>query len=179
MDASPSIATARPSGAPAAVVVSSPATFFHKFVFPIGWGAFFSWGTAALFLHRGGAPGHAAPPSWARWLCLGALLLGGLVFRQVSLPLKRVAFDDGFLRISNYLREIRVPFAEVRAGGFGGGEIDGRSLVVLEFDRETPFGESVQFLPKSREAVELLRARLAPELGPSRDDGKGAAVEKE
>jgi hypothetical protein len=173
MDASSPVSAA--PGSPAVpTVVSASSTFFHKFVFPVVWGAFFSWGTAVLFLQRAGAPGRAAPPSWARWICLAALVLGGLVFRQVSLPLKRVAIDDGFLRISNFLREIRVPFSEVHAGGFGGGEIDGRSLVVLEFDRETPFGESVQFLPKSREAVELLRSRLAPELGPPPDATKDA-----
>lgn len=176
MDASPSTPAAPASGA-AGTVVSSSSTFFHKFVFPVLWGAFFSWATAALFLQHGGAPGRAAPPSWAGWLCLAALVLGGLAFRQVSLPLKRVAVDDGFLRISNYLREIRVPFSEVRAGGFGGGEIDGRSLVVLEFDRETPFGESIQFLPRSREAIDLLRSRLSPELGPAKG-GDTARAEK-
>ncbi len=157
-------------------LLSSRSTFFVKFVFPTIWGGGWSFATAMLFLHPSTAAGSTSP--LAKWIFLGCLVLGGFLFRRVAFPLKRVILEDDVLRISNYRQEIRMPIRRVRSAGFDPGvEANGRSLVGIEFDEETPFGRTIEFLPRSREAVELLRARLGPEIGgpPSKDDEDLAA----
>lgn len=161
------------------VVVSSPWTFVCKWVFPAIWGGLWSYFTAALFLGTTTATFNVRvwswyilrdqPVSWGKWVALGFLVLGGFIFGSVAIPLKRVAVEDGRLLISNYRREISVPFVDVCAGGFTDGAIDGRPIVELAFRVSTPFGKSISFLPASRDALSLLRARLRPELGPEVD----------
>ena len=156
-------------------VVSSPWTFFFKFVFPAVWGGIFSYATASLFLGETTSTFSFSlfgiyiirdqPDLWGKWVLLGSLVLGGVVCRIVCYPLKRVAVEGDHLLISNFRREISVPFANVWAGGFAGGEIDRRSLVTLVFKPPTAFGRSIKFAPASQEALDLVRARLRPELG--------------
>lgn len=157
-------------------LLSSRSTFFIKFIFPTIWGAGWSYGTAMLFLERSTA---GSPSPWAKWMFLAFLVLGGVLFRRVAFPLKRVILEDDVLRISNYRREIRMPIRRVRSAGFDpGAEINNRSLVGIEFDEETPFGRTIEFVPRSREAVDLLRARLGPKIGgPPEKDDDGLAAE--
>ena len=160
---------------PMKVVVSSPATFVFKFVAPVVWGGLWSCGTTLLLLAQTKATFSVRvwsfdivkdhPVSWGGWASLGFLFLGGVVFRAVAFPLKRVALEGDHLLISNFVREISVPFTAVYAGGFDGGEINHRSLVVLVFRAPTSFGKSIKFVPASKESLSLLRARLRPELG--------------
>jgi len=85
---------------------------------------------------------------------------------------------DDVLRISKYRQEIRVPIRRVRSAGFDPvAAINRRSLVGIEFDQPTPFGRSIEFMPRSPEAVELFRARLGPTIGgpPSKEDSALAA----
>jgi len=155
-------------------LLSSRLTFFMKFVFPAIWGGGWSFATAMLF--RESSTTGTSP--FAKWMFFGLLILGGFFCRRIAFPLKRVILEDDVLRISNYRQEIRVPIRRVRSAGFEPGiEINNRSLVGVEFDQPTPFGRSIEFMPRSREAVELFRARLGPEIGgpPSKDDDDLAA----
>jgi hypothetical protein len=61
--------------------------------------------------------------------------------------LKRVALDDGDLRISDYRREIVVPLREVEAVEQ---KRFGIHAVVVRFARDTEFGRRVLFFPKGR-----------------------------
>ena len=124
-----------------------------------------------LFLRSSMTAGSTSP--WTKWIFFGCLVVGGFLFRRVAYPLKRVILEDDVLRISNYRQEIRVPIRRVRSAGFEPGiEINNRSLVGIEFDQPTPFGRSIEFMPRSPEAVELFRARLGPEIGgpPAKED---------
>ena len=157
------------------VVVSSPWTFVFKWIFPAAWGGLWSYATASLFLGRATSTFSVhiwswyiirdEPVSWGRWVFRAFLVVGGLVFGAFAVPLKRVALQDDHLQISNYRREISIPFNNVHAGGFSGGEINQRPVVELVFRSTTAFGRSISFVPASREALSLLRARLRPELG--------------
>ena len=157
------------------IVVSSPWTFVYKTVVPAVWGGLWSYGTALLFLGKTTATFNVhlwswhivkdQTVSWGKWVFLGFLVLGGFIFSAVALPLKRVAVESDRLLISNYRREISVPFTNVYAGGFSDGQIDDSPVVELVFRSITPFGKSISFLPASKEALSILRARLRPELG--------------
>jgi hypothetical protein len=150
-------------------------TFFMKFVFPVLWGGIWSYGTAELFTDPSSVKSHwkgffvsreGPAPWWAKWVFLGLLVVGSFLCARVVVPLKRVLLEDGFLRISNYVREISVPTDDVVSAGFDrDAEINGRSLLALRFRTETEFGPSIEFLPRSQEAIELLRARLGPSIG--------------
>jgi hypothetical protein len=99
------------------------------------------------------------------------LIIGAWVCSLV-VKLKRVALDDEALVISNYFRRIRVPLGQVRAGGFEDawvgvglvvgpvGIVERRPFVALVFEKRTPFGRIIDFIPRSKESLDLLRGRL-------------------
>jgi hypothetical protein len=153
-------------------VLSSRWTAFSKFAFPALWGGGWSYFTALLFTDpsRISWQGGGAPPPWAKWVFLAILVGGGEMCRRVCVPLKRVILEDGYLRISNYRHEIHVPVSEVQRAGFdAGAEVNGKRLVGLEFHSETPFGRAIEFIPRSPDAIEVLRARLGPAVGGPRE----------
>jgi len=142
------------------VSLSSPLTFVNKFVFPVIWAGGWSYATALLFR------GQFRAPWWEKWLFLLLLVVGAFVLSRVAYGLKRVELEDLTLYISNYRKEIAVPITEViKAGWDPYASIDNRSLVALKFKSETAFGRMIEFMPRSPEAVDLLRARLGPEVG--------------
>lgn len=161
------------------IVLSSRWTPFFKFVFPVVWGGLLGYITSVLFLNSSSLAwrlliwrGHSDPPSVLKWISLGALFLGGLVCARL-VRLKRVVLDEDSVLISNYFRMARVPFQRIRAGGIdpdaeievsgSAGPVavhDRRPLVVLEFSGRTPFGRSIEFIPRSQEVLAELRKRL-------------------
>ncbi|HTR04435.1 MAG TPA: hypothetical protein VMN82_14685 [Thermoanaerobaculia bacterium] len=157
------------------IVVSSPWTFVFKWIVPAFWAGLWSYLTASLFLGEATATFNVhlwswyivkdQPVSWGKWAALGCLVAGGMLFGAVAVPLKRVAVEGDHLLVSNYRREVSVPFSDVLAGGLTGGEISDSPVVELVFRSTTPFGKSISFVPASRETLSLLRARLRPELG--------------
>ena len=154
-------------------LLSSRLTFFMKVIFPIFWGGIWSWGTGQLFTDPASVHfslqvffvrfGWEVRPTWVKWLFVGGLFVGSFLCARVLIPLKAVTLDGDVLRISNFLREIRVPIEDVTDGGFESDVmVNGRSLVVLRFRSETAFGRSIEFVPRSRGAISLLRTRLGP-----------------
>jgi hypothetical protein len=135
----------------------------------------FGYGTGLLFLNPSNLSwrlliwrGHGDPPWVLKWIALGALFLGGFMCARL-VRLKRVLLDEDSLGISNYFRQVRVPFKKIRTGGlepdvevevFGTGFSDRRPFVVLEFSGETLFGRSIEFIPRSQEVRAELRKRL-------------------
>jgi hypothetical protein len=129
--------------------LSSAQTFVMKFISP----AACLGGSAAgymLMFTSGKFPGLAAIPLAAemKWLFLGATVLGGILVYWFCMRLKRVALDDRWLYISNYLREIRVPLENVA------GVSENRWLnthpITVAFRQDTDFGSQIIFMPKAR-----------------------------
>jgi hypothetical protein len=121
-------------------VLSSSQTFFVKFFGP----ALIVPAAAYLLLLslRGrGFPGAFANP----WL----VMAGGFGYSLWwSFILKRVAVAGDSIYISDYSREVRVPLSAITE------VTENRWLklhpVSIAFDRETPWGSSIKFMPKMR-----------------------------
>jgi hypothetical protein len=128
--------------------LSSAQTFMVKFVFPVVWIAGFGFGTAALwfeFLHgRNAFP----PPPQLRWIFLAILISGSLFHWWLCMPLKRVRRDDARLLVSNYRREISVPFGLIERIS------ENRWInihpVTIYLRKDTEFGDTITFMPKAR-----------------------------
>jgi hypothetical protein len=112
-------------------------TFFLKFVLPSLWLGGFGFGAALL-----------RPPSDTNWMFLAAFAIAGLSLYWWGVRLKRVVMTHGELRISNYRREIVVPFSEIDE------VTENRWVnvhpVTVQFVRRTDFGQRIVFMPKAR-----------------------------
>jgi len=75
------------------------------------------------------------------------VLFGASLYWYYS-RLKKVAIDSNGLVISNYLREVRVPWREI-IDVSGSRWINTRQVKVT-FDRDIGFGASITFMPKAR-----------------------------
>jgi hypothetical protein len=121
--------------------LSSGWTYGMKFLFPVLWISGF--GLGSLFLWSK-APADAVPPYgfFAAWLAVTAFIL------WTSVGLKRVRVDERRLYVSNYLREISVPFtaiADVKQNRW----LRHRPVTIY-FKEATGFGDRVTFMPKQR-----------------------------
>jgi hypothetical protein len=127
--------------------LSSGQTFFVKFFGPaliVPLGAYLVYLTARssveLDTMRGGIAIWTVP-----WLAV----IGGFLFNLWwGFALKRVAIDGDSILISNYSREVRLPLSAI---------IDVRENrwiklhpVTIVFDRETPWGSNIKFMPRLR-----------------------------
>jgi hypothetical protein len=157
--------------------VSSPYTFLFKFIFPPLWIGGFGFGTLQLWLSpetvvfngvRGGATREH------QWLFLGALVLGAALLLWHCTRLHRVRLTDGGLLVSNYFREISVPFGQIAR--VTQSRLSNPRTITLHLRGETPLGGKVRFFPsthgrlafwKEDELVHELRARagLVREVG--------------
>jgi hypothetical protein len=118
-------------------VISSPFTFFLKFVFPGGW---LAPGLYALAQGPAGAAGIFI----CLWLCVSLLL-----FRWSVFPLKKVSLGEGYLRVSNFWREVAIPLSaveSVQAVGYGwpSWHLPG---VVVRLRAPSEFGARIRFIP--------------------------------
>lgn len=96
--------------------LSSAWTFIFKYPFPVVWITGFGLGTLSLFADPAdviynGVRG-AAPPD-LKWTLLVAWITGSAFILWIARPLKRVRVTEGALLVSNYWREVRVPFGAV------------------------------------------------------------------
>lgn len=128
-------------------VLSSSQTFFVKFIGPAlvapmaAYLLFVDARTGAfLRLHHGMAPLALLP-----WLMIAGVFLFSLWW---SFQLKRVAVDGDSIFISDYSQEVALPLSAI---------VDVRENrwlkmhpVTVEFDRDTPWGNTIRFMPKLR-----------------------------
>ena len=133
-------------------LLSSRWTFFQKFLFPALWVAGFGLVTLLFFVDpadvvydgvRGGAPPGVG------WIFLAAWLAGGALVLWVSLPLQRVRLVDDALLVSNFARELRVPFgmiAEVRQNRW----VSARPITVRLRADVPGLGRRFTFIPPTR-----------------------------
>jgi len=124
--------------------LSSLATVYMKFIFPVLWIAGFSSETLALFLASDPQPDTA----FMTWVFLAFAFAGTLALRWICMPLKRVRMDDTALYISNYSKEIIVPLRDIA-------EItENRWInihpITINFHTQTEFGMRIKFMPKTR-----------------------------
>ena len=88
------------------------------------------------------------PPPQMKLAFLGAWILGTTLILWTSAGLKRVRMDDRQLYVSNYIREISVPFSEiidVRQNRW----LNSRPITIY-FRDATEFGGKATFIPKWR-----------------------------
>ncbi len=109
-----------------------------KFVFPVLWISACGAGTVTALADRPpGYPWQALPVVW---------LLGSLGCYWFAGRLKKVTIEQDGLIISNYFREICVPWRSITL--VSGSRWINTSRVTVTFDRDTGFGTSIIFMPK-------------------------------
>lgn len=149
---------------PPGVPISSRFTPVAKFLWPAGWLGLMGYFNLLAFT---GSPrlrwgGGATDPAWGKPLLVTLFVLGLFVAVRVSAPLKRVHLLPGGLHVSNYFREIRVPWADVGRvvvhSDFGHRRTP---IVELELRRRGAFGTRISLMPASPQALASLEASAA------------------
>jgi hypothetical protein len=140
--------------------LSSPVTFFWKFVFPIFWIGFASVATYTAWFHperwqNGGSLGE-------RWGTTAMLLVGSAVLVPHAARLCRVRLNEDGLTISNYWRQMHVPFAAIADVEFR--PMKGPPRVTLTFRSSTPLGRRVIFIPYA-DSIDVLVSDLRTRAG--------------
>lgn len=95
-----------------------------------------------------------------RWLVAG---LGALIAYFLVGPYKRVIMLNGALYVSNYLREIRIPFDQVQSVSGPWSWKSNTPEIVIKLKTNSSFGQKIKFAPKlmkSREIAESLRQQV-------------------
>lgn len=116
-------------------VISSSQTFITKFILPVIIFAVLAFG---VYLAGSRVVPVLAP--------LGVLVVVSIYWYYVRL--KKVSIDADGLVISNYLREVRVPWRDILKVS-GSRWVSTRQVTVV-FDRNIGFGTSIIFMPKVR-----------------------------
>jgi hypothetical protein len=122
--------------------LSSDWTYTMKFIFPVVWILGFGVGSAVLWSKA--ATDTATPPFgfFVAWIAATAFIF------WTHLGLKRIRVDDRQLYVSNYLREMSVPFraiADVKQNRWLS-----TKPITIYFKDATEFGDKVTFMPKQR-----------------------------
>jgi hypothetical protein len=116
-------------------VISSAQTFIVKFILPFLIVGMMGFGVAV------GGPGI--------WPFMFPLMMAvGVSIYWYYGRVKKVAVDADGLVVSNFLREIRVPWRDI-AQVSGSRWVSTRQITVT-FDRDLGFGYSIIFMPKTR-----------------------------
>jgi hypothetical protein len=128
--------------------LSSAETVWMKFLFPIIWISGFGMGTLGLFLGIFHGRDDSAPPEWMKWQFLAFWIAGSAFILWGCARLKRVRLDESGLLVSNYLKEVRIPFDDIRD------VTENRWInihpVTIYFRHSTPFGDRIVFMPRVR-----------------------------
>ena len=122
--------------------LSSDWTLWMKFIFPVVWIVGFGLGSGALW---SAAAKDAIPPPlgfFAAWIAGTAFIL------WANVGLKRIRADERKIYVSNYSREISLPFsaiADVKQNRWLS-----TKPITIYFGERTEFGDKVTFMPKQR-----------------------------
>ncbi len=132
-------------------VLSTWATLPVKWLFPLCWSLGWGAGTAEMLAHPettpyNGVPG-AAPPGYG-WFMLALWVLGTAFVSAFGWGLKRVILDGDVLVVSNYLRRVRVPLADVASVRRSRFPHNGGVEITLA--HPTAFGRRVRFVAGGR-----------------------------
>ncbi len=135
--------------------LSSAWTFVAKFVLPVIWISAIGLGTILLWTGGLHDSRKAMPPPHLKFIFLAAWVLGSAFILWVNAGLKRVRVDEHQLYVSNYAREIRIPFTEI---------IDVKQNrwlnsrpVTIYFRHTTDLGDKATFIPKMNIRIQFWR----------------------
>jgi hypothetical protein len=117
-----------------------------KFIFPAIWITGFGIGTIMMW---GSELGSNSPDlDESRWVFLFAWLAGSAFIYFTCCGLKRVQIDTHNLYVSNYFRELKIPFGKISE------VTENRWInihpVPIRFKADMGFGEAITFMPTSR-----------------------------
>jgi hypothetical protein len=135
--------------------LSSAWTFSAKFVFPVVWISGFGLGTILLWLGGFHDRNNAVPPPQLKFVFLVVWVLGSIFIFWASAGLKRVRIDERHLQVSNYVREICIPFTaiiDVKQNRW----INSRPITIY-FRDTTELGDRATFMPKQRFRIKFWR----------------------
>ncbi len=131
---------------------SCPSTFFWKFVFTT---ALFGGATYWLLMCWSGkfTAGDGKPfplVALVVFTLLGVVVVSAVI--AATRKLKRVAVEDGYLCVSNYFTEVRIPLSDVASVREYGGFSAAKQYTALIIDLRKPcaFGDRIVFIPKPR-----------------------------
>lgn len=140
-----------------------------KFVLPVLWITMFGVGTINLFVLT-----DEGPESSPAWFTLFVWIAGSAFLLWDTVRLKVVNVDEHFLYVSNYLKEITIPLADIY-------DVTenvwlNTHPVTIHLKSRSEFGNRIVFMPKTRflffsshpvvkELKQLARSRVAQEVG--------------
>ena len=143
--------------------LSSDWTFLYKFVIPTFCIGEFALLTLLMFTAPGSLKGRGDVRQ-VRWIFLTVTIVSGPFFYWWCMRLKKVAFDQDVLLISNFRKEVGIPLHELE-------QVSGTitifvipELIWLHFRRPTSFGKRIVFMPKLRFSFRFTRHPLVKEL---------------
>ena len=121
--------------------LSSPLTFFYKYVVIFVWFAGFGYGLREVLF--------TAPAYDARWFQYLAIWLGITIFMYFTTgTIKRVAIDGDTLIVSNFLTSDRIELSRIKT--IDGSTFLSPKLVWFTLNGTSAFGSRITFLPKRR-----------------------------
>lgn len=135
--------------------LSSAWTFWTKFILPVVWISGFGTGTILLWLGRFHDRNNAMPPPQEKFVFLAVWILGSTFILWASAGLKRVRMDERQLYVSNYVKEIHIPFSaitDVKQNRW----LNSRPITIY-FRDATEFGDKARFMPKRRIRIQFWR----------------------
>jgi hypothetical protein len=128
--------------------LSSRLTIFYKVLFPAGWTSVFGLTTLLLWLGVMHGKHGEPPPDQMKWTFLVIWLVGTAFILWMCTRLKQVRVDSNNLYVSNFLREVPIPFSLIAD------VTENRWInihpVTIHFRDDTQFGRTVTFMPTAR-----------------------------
>ena len=133
--------------------VSSNMTLFLKLFIPTFWVVFFGITTLALFFYDFKYAGDI-PASYLKWLAVLVYLGSLLLIYATLIQLKRVEMGPRFVYVTDYFKNYRYPYHNVRAMKVYNFYLF--RLARLEFKVPGSFGKRIFFIPNARRLEDFL-----------------------
>jgi len=82
-----------------------------------------------------------------KWMFIGLIIiLSGMVY-QLCVRIRKVALDDKYLYVSNYIKEIRIPLPNINK--VSENYLTTPKLIHIAFKDSTTFGKKISFIPQA------------------------------
>jgi len=128
--------------------LSSPLTFWAKFIFPMIWIAMFGQVTILMWTGIMQGKDGAPPDTVMKWIFPIAWIACAIFILWFNGGLKRVKIDTKNIYISNYFHEISLPLSKI-SRVTENRWINSRPVTIY-FSSNTDFGERITFIPTIR-----------------------------
>jgi len=125
--------------------VSSGITFYLKFVFPVIWITGFGAGVIGIWSGWLHGRGGETPPDFFYWIVPAGWICGSAFLIWDVKRYRRVAVGEGELLVSNYFREIAVPYSTIEKVRHT--TMHSPQLIIVYLNRRTPLGKKIVFIP--------------------------------